>query len=66
MSTTEDRGWYQKIPHSEAVWQMVWYIVIQVDLELALSPACPRKGIPLGQRLEEGNRTSTPGPLSVL
>ena len=66
MSTTEDRGWYQKIPHSEAVWQMVWYIVIQVDLELALSPACPRKGIPAGRRLEEGNASNIPGPRSVL
>ena len=28
ISTTEDHGWYQKIPHTEAVWQMVGCVVI--------------------------------------
>ena len=45
---------------------MVGCVVTQVDLELALSPACPRKGMPAGQRLEEGNTSSTLEPLSVL
>ena len=66
ISTTEDHGWHQKISYPEAVWQMVGCVVTQVDLGLALSPACPRKGIPAGWRLEEGNTCSTPGPLSVL
>ena len=45
---------------------MVGCVVIQVDLGLVLSPACPRKGILVGQRLEEGNASNIPGPLSVL
>ena len=45
---------------------MVGCVVIQVDLGLALSPACPRKGIPAGRRLEEGNASNIPGSLSVL